>query len=561
MQLRIRLLTGCLALLAVPLAASAQQPLVEEANARTTPWSGYWWPLWEGRLLGPLDKHDKFANKQAADFEKKRNPPNTGQAKWWGYCHAWSAACVVEKEPTEPRTIPLPGGRQLTLSVGDMKGLLTASHSSDAANFHGKRNYSDKIDEVNMTPDLVWQLVDRYIKKQGVPVIMDIDPGNQVWNYPCYGYRIESTNIGGDNFRAYMTLWFADDCVLPDFVGTKPMKKTYQFTYRKRNGNILMGSAKWEGTSLKDHPDFCWYPYLTRSDNPQIDYKKVREMVGMGQRPVADPPKPEDERPVVQPANPPQPSNSTETAHQPPALNGNGPPPEGVALSPTELVTLLVNRTSKFNLDVKVEGFNPELPLGTPYSVKVNSGMPGYLYLFRVDHNGKCSLLYPKVGQDNRFTEKNKLIEIGGDKKMFAAVEPLGTQWIKAIVTEKPMRLAGLDQQQMQRQQQNKQQHQETDFQHNPSTQHQTQQLLKAVFTEDKTVDVAKEVQKIKKETGDDPGKTLGDFAQADCVFVVLKNPGKVPTPPVKDNARQDKPQQDKPDPKDKSEQKDKPQK
>jgi hypothetical protein len=549
MQLRIRLLTGCLALLALPLAASAQQTLVEEANARTTPWSGYWWPLWEGRLLGPLTKHDQFTKNQAEAFERKRNPPNTGQQKWWGYCHAWSAACVIEKEPTEPRTIKLPDGRQLTLTVGDM----------NASNFHGKRNYSDKIDEVNMTPDLVWQIIDRYIKKQGVPVIMDIDPGNQVWNYPCYAYRIESTPLGGDRFSAYMTLWFADDCVLPDYVGTKPMKKTYTFTYRKRGGNILMGSAQWEGTSKKDHPDFCWYPYLTRSDNPQIDYKKVREMVGMGTRPIADPPKPEDERPVVQPANPPQPSNSTETAHQPPALVGPGPALEGVALSPTELATLLVNKTSKFNLDVKVEGFNPELPLGTPYSVNVKSGMAGYLYLFRVDRDGKCSLLFPKVGQDNRIAEK-KLTEIGADHKMFAAVEPLGTQWIKAIVTEKPMRLAGLDQQQMQRQQQKQQQHQETDFQHNPSTQQQTQQLLKAVFTEDKTVDIAKEVLKIKKETGDDPGKTLGDFAQADCVFVV-KGPGKVPTPPVKDNARQDAPAKDKPDPKDKSEQKDKPEK
>src|SRR5262249_28554886 len=257
------------------------------------------------------------------------------------------------------------------------KGLFTASHSRDAANFHGKRNDGDTIDP-DMAPDLVWQILDRYIKKQGVPVIMDIDPGRQVWNYPCYAYRIESTSTGDDNYRAYMTLWFADDCVTPDYVGTKPMKKTYQFSYKKHRGNVVVGSGRWEGSSTNDHPDFAWYPYLVRTDNPQLDYKKVREMAGLsGTRPNTDPPAPTNEPPLVHPDTPPQPNNSTNTTHLPPALNGGAPPAEvAVALAPSELVTLLVNKTSKFDLDIKTDRFNGEYQVGEGYSVKVKSGMP-----------------------------------------------------------------------------------------------------------------------------------------------------------------------------------------
>jgi hypothetical protein len=520
MQLRIRLLIGCLALLAVPLAAPAQ---VEEAKANTTPWSGYWWPLWEGRLLGPLGKYDQYTGRRAADYERSHNPPGRGE-KWWGYCHAWSAACVMEKEPNRPRTITA-NGRQITLTVGDMKGLLTAAHSQDASNMDGRRNDGPGIDP-DMAPDLVWRVVDRYIKKQGIPVVMDIDPGRQVWNHPCYAYRIESTSMGGDSYRAYMTLWFADDSVPPDYVGTKVKRKTYQFTYRKRGGNVLAGSGRWEGSSVNDHPDFAWYPYLTRSSNPQIDYKKVREMLGLSLavRAIGDPP-PGD--PVIQPDNPPQPENSTSTTHQPPALTGTGLALEGAALAPSELATLLVNKTAKFDLEIKTDLANQEAPVGEGYSVKVKSGTAGYLYLFRIDHTGKCSLLFPKVGQDNRVA-KNKLTEFGGGaKKLFATMEPAGSQWIKAIVTEKPIRLADLDQQGLDLTQtgSKQQNQQETEFYFNPTTEKQVQEYLRAVFTEDRKADVEKEVKRIKKETGDEPAKVIGDYAQAECVFVVKGKP------------------------------------
>src|SRR5262249_57467117 len=95
----------------------------------------------------------------------------------------------MEKEPTRSRTITGtgPGGRSITLTVGDMKGLLTAAHSQDASNMDGRRNDGGGIDP-DMSPDLVWRVVDRYIKKQGIPVVMDIDPGRQASNHPSHAH-------------------------------------------------------------------------------------------------------------------------------------------------------------------------------------------------------------------------------------------------------------------------------------------------------------------------------------------------------------------------------------
>jgi hypothetical protein len=50
-----------LTLLCGSLVAGEDQGQVERA-----PWSGYWWPHREGRLIGPLAKYDELAGKAAA---------------------------------------------------------------------------------------------------------------------------------------------------------------------------------------------------------------------------------------------------------------------------------------------------------------------------------------------------------------------------------------------------------------------------------------------------------------------------------------------------------------
>jgi hypothetical protein len=281
-----------LALALLPGLAAAE---VEEGRARHTPWSGYWWPHHQGWMVsGPLTKYDLLTGKKTAPWESQHHPRG-GAAKWHGYCHGWAASAVLEREPTRPRTVAGPGGQGLTLSVGDQKGLLAAAHTRDVANFHGQRYQGKPGDDFqDIYPDALWRCLKLYVKQQGLPLIIDVDPTPAVWNYPVYAYRVEYQRQGEtDQYRGQMSLWLADDGVRINHVGTKVMHRTYQFTFRMRRGNVVAGSAQWVGRSVKDHPDFAWYPYVQRSENPELDYGQLRKMLGLGpslasENPLAD---------------------------------------------------------------------------------------------------------------------------------------------------------------------------------------------------------------------------------------------------------------------------------
>ena len=192
--------------------------------------------------------------------------------KWHGYCHAWAAASVLEKEPNEDRI-----ERSVALSVGDQKGLLTSCHTEDLANSWGDR-FGDGEGSENpkdLRPDRVWHLLQMHLGQQKVPLIMDVEAGEEVWNYPIYGYSIRYQPTGGERFAADLILLMADDAVSPSYRGTKVRKQTYQFTFTMRGGNVVKGTGKWTGESREDHPDFAWYPYKTVATNPEIIHRKV----------------------------------------------------------------------------------------------------------------------------------------------------------------------------------------------------------------------------------------------------------------------------------------------
>src|SRR5262249_50282738 len=115
------------ALIAAAAPLGAQQ--AEEAIADTVPWSGWWWPATSGKLVqgyhygdrGALYKHDQITGKHATQWE--RATPyhfDLGGPDWWGHCHAWAAASILELEPRREVARDL-----TTFHVGDLKGLLS----------------------------------------------------------------------------------------------------------------------------------------------------------------------------------------------------------------------------------------------------------------------------------------------------------------------------------------------------------------------------------------------------------------------------------------------------
>ncbi len=517
----MRLLRFTPLLAALAMLAYGGRPALAETDSGTAsqyPWSGYWWAHSEGGLTPVLSKYDKAFGTKAANWEQA-NHVNAGNVQpWFGHCHAWSAASVTEKEPRDQKTF-----KNVQFGIGDQKGLLTSLHAQDEATSYGDRFGDGRGSEnpADITPDQVWRLLQLYIKQRNIPLIFDMEAGDEVWNFPVYQYEVDY-QVGGDGYATgTMQLVVADDDVHPDYLGTQPGIYSYTFRCKMQGGSVVAGSGQWTGESVNDHPDFAWYPYVARAENPDIDPSKVSQIVGYsvggGSHPGGDGDGGNADEPIN--SNPP-----------PPGENGNGPGPAEVVnyeqiLSPIELVSLITNKTSHFSLDIFVDrNDGGKYAVGEPIRIAGESSQAGYLYLFDVGPGGDLRLVFPAPGEPN-YIPANKLVDIPakGVESWIIAEQP-GEHHLRGVVTTEPLALTGFHTQaqhklkgkakpkpqqgQVQRYEQATQK-----FRVPPTTQVRVKKRLTGYYSS--------------KSIEDKPPMKLGKaFAQDDCLYFVIGKGG-----------------------------------
>ena len=419
--------TFILLILCLGLALQSFQPVngfEDSARSKKGVWSGYWWPMRRGEILVPLSKYDQQHGKKSAEWERKNNPSGPNIPQWFGYCHAWSASAVLEEEPTKV----IQSGSQ-NLTVGDQKGLLAISHTDDDAEFFGVR-FEAGGDPNDIEPTELWAALKTYIKEKGLPIVADIEPGTAVWNYPIYAYKVVLTPQGAKGFGT-IEIWFADDAVGKDFIGLKACYKKYTFELQlDQNGQPVMGSGKWTGNSVKDHPDFLWYPTKAKPENPEVEYVQVKKMLHCA--PEQPEPEPETEPEPEQQPEQPQPE----------------PEPEIPAITPPELVKLIADQTSDFMLDITVDRFDGGMyKAGEKITVTGKSEKSGYLYLIGISPKGSLTVLYPQKGDKNEIQAGQEFAVPGSQATYsFSIASQPGLYRVKAIVTDKPLVIAGWDQ-------------------------------------------------------------------------------------------------------------------
>lgn len=453
----------------------------DEAMARYVPWSGSYWPIRDGWLIqGPLRKYDLLTGHRASQREMQENPPSPTTPDWYGYCHAWSAAAVMDREPVQVRTPKSQGGMVVPLGIGDQKGMLTACHTDDIAQHYGVRFRGEPgEDGQDIYPDELWRVLRLYIKERGVPIIVDTEAGVQVWNYLVYAYRVRYRPMDASNrCFAEMSLWMADDSVPPDIIGAQVAKQTYYFTFQLRDGSAVLGSGRWYGPSVGDHPDFAWFPYLARAENPEIVYDRVKELVdasgagpsGSAPMPPSNvqpgttpsPPPNEVGRPLMAPGNTIVPPNVIPGIAPPPSTSpgvapATSPSPGGTApittspgpaasampyvLSPQELLQVVVNQNSQFTVDVTVDKFDGgQYGLGESFTVSGTSARKAYLYLLYIDNQGRVIVLFPRAGEANQIPESARFqLPRAGAGYTFQTLGPAGVHRIKAVATTRPL--------------------------------------------------------------------------------------------------------------------------
>jgi hypothetical protein len=441
---------------------------VDQGSVRNAPWSGSYWPIRYGQLIsGPLRKYDRITGHRAASWEMQQNPPSQEVPEWFGYCHAWSASSVLDREPTRSRQARAADGATVQLGVGDQKGMLTACHTDDVAQHYGIRFQGEPgEDPSDIYPDELWRVLRLYIQQRGVPLIIDLEGGPQVWNHPVYAYRVDYRREGaGNRYSAEMSLWMADDAVPSDMVGIQVSKQTYYFSFQMQGGAPLLGSAQWVEPSRNDHPDFAWYPYIVRAENPEIRYDEVKRLVGAAAsqpQPSVIPPEPRVSPAVPpglpgsapsHPALPPNVLPSTaivpttpfgrETGpdeHSPGTMH-TSPTSQPYFLSPMELLRLVINKTSYFPVDATVDRFDGgHYVIGEPFTVSGSIGRDGYLYLLYLNGQGQLSVLFPRPGESNAVSANERFsLPAAGVAYRFPTAGPPGTHRVKAIVTTRPL--------------------------------------------------------------------------------------------------------------------------
>jgi len=261
-------------------AGLSQQPTSGREPSKM-PWSGWWWPTRRfpppmAAAGGPLDKFDQYIAGLGLSPPGARSWDEINHYKpgcpWCGHCHGWAAAAILEPEPTRPIRVGM-----IDFTVGDLKGLLTEAHCTDA------------YDLIEGTRDIVTGTGDDQLKAitfhrvlldwvmNGEPVIMDRTKKPEVRNHPVYRCQMTTRPDQGDPRKTHVTatLWYVSAWVNPDYVGTRGFQMAYQYWITGDFQNPSDGD--WEGSSQNDHPGLIWRPAHvsydpSRNPNPALRY-------------------------------------------------------------------------------------------------------------------------------------------------------------------------------------------------------------------------------------------------------------------------------------------------
>lgn len=282
--------------LLAPFAAFAQSA---RGEIKPAPWSGDWWSRkkgflikgWPGHSPAPFEKYDAYVQSRtgknpgatAWESDIRNNHYNPKAENWEGHCNGWAAASILVPEP---RSRKVRNG--IVFEVADQKGILSEQYMNTYCQFYGNRNWGRPGDDPDdIYPDEFHRLLVEYIGGGKSGIICDTAYDPQVWNFPAY--KFESTWTSGwfdDNkLKVKTTVYFVDDNVRPDFIGTKWFSTTYTYNlFLDDRGNIVSG--EWTGNSRSNHPDFVWVPTGdapnpagSNQENPRIDPRFVKEIV------------------------------------------------------------------------------------------------------------------------------------------------------------------------------------------------------------------------------------------------------------------------------------------
>lgn len=233
-----------------------------------------------------------------------------GIEPWFGLCHAWAPAAILEEEPLRPVV-----HNGIRFEVSDIKALLIACYNGTAALMVGSRNderdldlddrgRARKADARDVNPGAFHVLLANLLGRDGRSFCEDRTANYEVWNQPIHEFRVRSvTELGeaaaaslvqanGDyRFNEQATRFFhvetEVDYITESPASTRPnaegsmQERTdpYAYVLETDADGVIVG-GEWVGTSRTEHPDFLWLPTgAYRPLSPFVTLDEVRELL------------------------------------------------------------------------------------------------------------------------------------------------------------------------------------------------------------------------------------------------------------------------------------------
>ncbi|HVO29427.1 MAG TPA: hypothetical protein VMV18_01770 [bacterium] len=219
--------------------------------------------------------------------EYNRDGVNPQAEGWEGFCHQWSPAGL---DPSSAFIVSMDKiYANVPFGIGDLRELTTWTYQDSDAIFIGKRNNGDKKDSENLDPMDLLGTFQAFVGSGKPGVVLDIDPGTQVWNQPFYSYSTDTKELSGDDakggprgakhaYEVAMTATYAREGQFAYRGDTYLQDLNWKFkVWTDKNGKVM--KSAWEKDASDRIPDFAWVPNVK---NHNENFKRLEKIAKEG---------------------------------------------------------------------------------------------------------------------------------------------------------------------------------------------------------------------------------------------------------------------------------------
>lgn len=282
-------------------AADKPKTVIFDAQESGLPWAAYWYPKRDKDLFeatdAPLRKLDAWLKTSRIVAWEEENYDKSS-AEWEGLCDSWAMAAIESLEPTKVQIID-----GVTFTPSDLKAIAIKYYEGTRPTIFGRRYQGVAATDgliQDLRPEAFHRLVEEYVGKQKKHLIIDEDPGPEVWSKPLFrmAFNIskDATQPQALVVKAYP--WMIRQRALVNDVPTSIAADLAAPTYEYRlyydatpmaDGRLKILAGEWIGSSLNSHPDTVFFPKSSENllqKNPEIkkyssNIRKLLEKAGM----------------------------------------------------------------------------------------------------------------------------------------------------------------------------------------------------------------------------------------------------------------------------------------